>query len=70
VYATDARTASRLRIAVSITGQDSPPILYPAAIMKSTRQPAAAAQFLQFLRSPVGTRILEHHGFLPVPARP
>ena len=70
VYATDARIARGLRVAVTVTGPDSPPIVYPACVVKSTRQPAAAAHFLQFVRSPVGARILEHHGFLAMPARP
>jgi molybdate transport system substrate-binding protein len=70
VYATDARIAGGLRVAVTVSGPDSPPMVYPACVVKTTRQPAAAAHFLQFVRSPVGARILEHHGFVSVPGRP
>jgi molybdate transport system substrate-binding protein len=69
VYATDARIAPGLRVAMTIGGPDAPAIAYPACVIASTRQPAAAAQFVQFLRGPEAGRILERHGFLLPPAR-
>jgi molybdate transport system substrate-binding protein len=70
VYATDARTASGLRVAVVVSGPESPRISYPACMVKTTRYPASASRFLQFLRSPVAVRIFEHHGFIAPPAIP
>jgi len=70
VYATDARIASGLAVAVTIAGQDAPVIGYPACVIKSTRQSTAASQFVRFLRGPIAGRILERHGFLPPPVHP
>ena len=70
VYATDARIARHLRVAVAITGPESPAIVYPACVLKSSRQAATAAHFVNFLRGPVAGRIFERHGFLPAPTRP
>src|SRR5215218_1480656 len=53
VYATDAKIAPSLRIVSTISGPRAPRITYPACIVKTAHQPAAAARFLQFLRSPV-----------------
>ncbi len=66
VYATDARTAPALRIVATIIGPDAPRIVYPASVVKTTRQPAAAARFLEFLRTPPARAIFERHGFAPV----
>ncbi len=66
VYATDARTAPALRVVATITGPDAPRIVYPGSVVTTTRQPAAAAQFLEFLRTPPARAIFERHGFAPV----
>ena len=68
VYATDARLAPRLRVATIIGGAAAPRIVYPAAVVKTTRQSAAARHFLQFLRSGVASAIFERHGFAASPA--
>jgi len=63
VYATDARLAPQLRIAATIAGAQAPRIVYPGCVVKSARQAAAAAHFLQFLQSPAGRAIFVRHGF-------
>ena len=70
VYATDATTAKGLRVAEVISGPDSPSIVYPAAVVKTTRRAPAAARFLDFLRSPAAQTIFQRHGFLPLVPRP
>ena len=70
VYATDARLAPQLRVVTTVTGASAPRIVYPGCVVKTSRQPAAAAQFLQFLRSAAGRVILEKHGFSPVTDAP
>ena len=65
VYATDVRIARGLRVAVEVAGADAPPIVYPAAVVKSTRRADAAARFLAFLRSAPALRIFQQHGFRP-----
>jgi molybdate transport system substrate-binding protein len=70
VYATDARTAPDLRLALTIAGAESPRIVYPAAIVKTTRRESAARAFLTFLRSPAAQQIFARHGFISEQRRP
>lgn len=70
VYVTEARLAPQLKVVTTVTGPSAPRIVYPACVVKTARQPAAAAQFLQFLRSAAGRGILERHGFSPVTDAP
>ena len=69
VYASDAKIAPALRVVATIAGPRAPRIVYPACIVKSSRQPAAAAKFLQFLRTPVAAAIFARHGFSPLAGR-
>jgi molybdate transport system substrate-binding protein len=69
VYATDARLAPDLPVVATIAGPRAPRIVYPACVVKTTRQPAAAAAWLTFLRSPAASAILARHGFTPPSAR-
>src|SRR5215218_9976413 len=57
VYASDARIAPALRVAATIAGPRAPRIVYPGCILKTTRQAAAAAKFVQFLTSPAAAAI-------------
>jgi molybdate transport system substrate-binding protein len=69
VYATDARVAPALKVVATIAGARAPRIVYPACVVRITRQPAAAAAFVKFLRSPAAAAILARHGFAPPAAR-
>ena len=69
VYATDAKSAPDLKVVATIAGARAPRIVYPACIVRTTRQPAAATAFLVFLRSPAAAAILARHGFVPPAAR-
>ena len=69
VYATDARVAPALKVVTTIAGARAPRIVYPACVVRTTRQPAAAAAFVKFLRSPAAAAILARHGFAPPAAR-
>lgn len=64
VYATDARTAPDMRVAVSIAGRYAPRIAYVAAVVKSSRRAAEAARFVTFLRTTGAQQIFERHGFV------
>ena len=63
VYATDARLAPRLTVVAAITGPAAPHIVYPACVVRTARQPVAAARFVQFLGSATARAVLEKHGF-------
>jgi molybdate transport system substrate-binding protein len=69
VYATDARVARELKVVVTVSGARAPRIVYPACVVRTSRQPAAAAAFLNFLRSPAAAAILARHGFAPAAGR-
>jgi molybdate transport system substrate-binding protein len=69
VYATDARVAPELKVVVTVSGARAPRIVYPACIVRTSRQPAAAAAFVKFLRGSAAAAILARHGFAPPPGR-
>lgn len=64
VYSTDAmaRTAE-VRIAVTAPERSHRPVIYPIAVVKGTKNEAAAKAFIAFVLSPEGQRILEKYGF-------
>lgn len=62
VYATDAAVLpGRVRVAFTVSTPQR--ITYPAAQLRGAPQPAAAARFLEFLRSPAAQAVLARHGF-------
>ncbi|HUN26646.1 MAG TPA: molybdate ABC transporter substrate-binding protein [Steroidobacteraceae bacterium] len=61
VYETDALIEPRVRIVALIPQADTPPIVYPAAVVKGAR--AAAPAFLAYLRSPAAQGIFHNFGF-------
>jgi molybdate transport system substrate-binding protein len=69
VYATDARVAPELKVVVTVSGARAPRIVYPACVVRTSRQPAAAAAFLKFLRGPAAAAIFARHGFVPPAGR-
>ena len=69
VYATDARVAPELKVVVTVSGARAPRIVYPACVVRTSRQAAAAAAFVNFLRGPAAAAILVRHGFAPPAGR-
>lgn len=65
VFATDQKAEGRRARVVdsAIPGQDHSPIVYPAAVLKSTTNRATAEKFVQFLRGPAAGAILARYGF-------
>ena len=62
VYATDAALMpAKVRVAFSVA--TATPILYPAAPLAASGQPALATSFVQFLLSPSAQAVLARHGF-------
>ena len=64
VYETDARVTPCLRLAVVISGPESPRIVYSAGVVKNVAPRRRLPPFRPFLRGPVALRIFEHHGFV------
>ncbi len=63
VYRTDATAESRVRVIAVFRTDTHPPIIYPAALL-STSKAADAAAFLVFLKSDTAAGFFRKHGFL------
>jgi molybdate transport system substrate-binding protein len=63
VYTTDAAASSAVAVAGTFPADTHPPILYPAAVVRSGDTPEARA-FLAFLATPEAARIFAAHGFI------
>lgn len=64
VYRTDALASARVRIVAEAPEGSHSPILYPAAVVRSTKQPAAAREFVEYLSGKKSREIFEKYGFL------
>ncbi|MBI3838638.1 MAG: molybdate ABC transporter substrate-binding protein [Planctomycetia bacterium] len=64
VYATDAATSKRVRIAIRIDPELSQPIRYPLVLLVHGATSPAAVAFYQFLSSPAASAIFRQHGFV------
>ena len=62
VYRTDAIADKGVKIVDTFPPDSHPPIIYPAALVVTTKS-AAAKDLLDFLRSPSARRIWEKYGF-------
>lgn len=63
VYATDAMTANKVRVIATVPESAHEPIVYPAAVVKGSRNEAAARMFIDYLASPAAQAIFQRHGF-------
>jgi molybdate transport system substrate-binding protein len=69
VYATDAAArAPRVREAFRPPADSYGPIVYPAAVVAGSRQPALARAFVDTLAGAQARAVLARHGFAPPPA--
>jgi molybdate transport system substrate-binding protein len=63
VYQTDARSSSKVRVVATAPAGSHDPIVYPAAVLKSSKDIAAGRAFLEFLESSEGRGVFEKYGF-------
>jgi molybdate transport system substrate-binding protein len=66
VYATDARSDPKVRVVGVFPDSTHSPIIYPAALVATSRHPDAA-RFLSFLSSPAANKIWIEQGFALLP---
>jgi molybdate transport system substrate-binding protein len=64
VYVTDAAMARRAVVAFTVPVEETPPIVYPAAILAGSRNISEAQRFMAFLRGPEASAIFARHKFL------
>ncbi len=65
VYQSDAQGSTKARIVVTAPADTHDPIMYPVALIKGAKNPAAPQMFLTFLSSADARDIFSKHGFLP-----
>src|SRR5579859_5940262 len=68
VYITDARISTRVRTVAAAPPDSHDPILYPVAMLKTSKSPEAARALLDALESPQSFALFEKYGFTPAPA--
>lgn len=63
VYRTDAGISKKVKIAYEIPAGEGPKITYPAAVVKDSKNPAAARKFLVFLGGGEARAVFKKYGF-------
>lgn len=63
VYATDAAVSAGVEVIASAPAGSHKPIIYPAAVIKSSKHVDAAKKFLDFTTSEPAKKIFERYGF-------
>ncbi len=65
VYATDAQESPKVRVAAIAPAGSHAPVIYPVAVLRDSRNAAAARTFASFLAGPQAREIFVRHGFTP-----
>ncbi|MEW6492374.1 MAG: molybdate ABC transporter substrate-binding protein [Cyanobacteriota bacterium] len=63
VYATDAKISDQVKIVATAPEDTHKPIIYPVAVLKSSKNPEIAKDFVQFLSSDKAKAVFEQYGF-------
>jgi molybdate transport system substrate-binding protein len=65
VYSTDAAISSKVRVVMDAPAGTHQPIVYPAAVLRSSMNPDAAREFVKYLASPAARSVFAKYGFRP-----
>lgn len=65
VYSTDAQVSKQVRIIETAPINSHSPIIYPVAIVKDSKKPEAAQNFIKFLLSDAAQNVFTNYGFTP-----
>ncbi|MEJ8545431.1 molybdate ABC transporter substrate-binding protein [Brevibacillus borstelensis] len=63
VYASDAAISEKVKVAATANEEWHKPIVYPGAVISSTKQAELAQDFIAYLGSEKGKEILQKYGF-------
>lgn len=63
VYATDAAVSDKVRVTAKAPADSHKPVIYPAAVIKSTANAEAAKAFLEFTSTDEAKAVFEKYGF-------
>lgn len=64
VYITDAMASDKVRVVATAPSDSHSPIIYPAAIVKASKQREAAIEFLDYLSSEAVREVFEKYGYV------
>jgi molybdate transport system substrate-binding protein len=70
VYETDALTSQKVRLVTTLPEDSYGPIVYPAAVLKNSKNPELAKAFLDFLAGADARVVFQELGFVPPPEKP
>jgi molybdate transport system substrate-binding protein len=65
VYVTDAKISQQVKIIATAPENSHTPIIYPMAVLKDSKNIAAAKEFVAFLSSPGAREVFKKYGFVP-----
>lgn len=63
VYATDAKISDKVKVVTTAPADTHKPIIYPVAVIKDSKNPEAAKEFVEFLSSDEAQAVFEEYGF-------
>lgn len=63
VYLTDAKVSDKVKIVATAPENTHSPVIYPAAVIKDSKDAAAAKDFVTFLGSTKASAVFEKYGF-------
>ena len=67
VYETDAKTSTKVKIICEAPADSYSPVLYPAAVLKDSKNADDANEFLKYLSSDKSKAVFEKYGFTFMP---
>ena len=65
VYATDAKISKKVTVVATAPEDSHSPVVYPAALIKSSKNPGGAKMFLEFLGGEKAGAVFQKYGFIP-----
>ncbi len=65
VYSTDAASSSKVKVVATAPEKSHAPAIYPVAVIKNSKEPAAARAFEDFLLGAQAHAIFQKYGFIP-----
>ena len=67
VYATDAAVSDKVKVVATAPADSHKPVVYPAAIIKDTKQLDASKELMKFMTSDAAKKVFEKYGFAIAP---
>lgn len=63
VYSSDAKISDKVKIVATAPAESHSPIIYPVAVIQSSKNPEVAKDFIQFLDREQAKAVFEQYGF-------